>query len=244
MNETSLPSINISTKKQYLYVWLDILGFSDILDQEDRYIELIDLLKEFRKQFENLEYTAKTLTISDGIVLIFDMREIQDIQDLKNIFLKISEIQENFILDKGYFLRGGMAIGTIEDNEEDENLKYLISNALSKAYNLESKFVKYPIIATNEEELKKINDHFLINSDDLERFGLFRCHSIQSSKSNKKYIYFIDFMNNDKFKDIIKINLDRYQSSPKILEKYIWLHRYVNDKFVIDEDNSLSGIII
>ncbi len=58
--------VNISNKKQYLYVWLDILGFSDILDKQDSYKELINLLKYFRNKFESIELTTKTLTISDG----------------------------------------------------------------------------------------------------------------------------------------------------------------------------------
>jgi hypothetical protein len=91
-----------------------MLGFRDILDKQDSYRELINLLKYFRNKFESMELTTKTLTISDGIVLIFELNE--DTDSLNKIFQNIATIQEEFVPEK-YFLRGGMAIGTIEENE-------------------------------------------------------------------------------------------------------------------------------
>jgi hypothetical protein len=233
----NLPQKNISNQKKYLYIWLDILGFSDILNQEDQYKNLIALLKYYRSKFET--NAIKTLTISDGIVLVF---ELTDIESLSEIFIVISKIQEEFILEKEYFLRGGIAVGSIEETEKDSDLKYLVSSALSKAYNLESKDIKYPIIGTSEDELKKINKYFNITNEDLEQFGLLKCYSNDST--GKKYVYFIDFLNDRKFEDIIRNNLKEYQSSPKVLEKYIWLYRYYNDKFSAEEDKKLGGILL
>lgn len=233
------PQVNISNKKQYLYVWLDILGFSDILDKQDSYKELINLLKYFRNKFESMELTTKTLTVSDGIVLIFELNE--DTDSLSKIFQNIATIQEEFVLEKKYFLRGGMAVGTIEENEQDDGLKYLISNALSKAYNLESKFVKYPVIATSKSEIDKLNE-FYFGEKDLENFGLQKSYSTSSKTGKEEYIYFIDFMNDKRFEDILKVGLKKYQPSPQVLEKYIWLYRYYNQKFESNVNGHIRGI--
>lgn len=237
---TSLQ-VNISNKKQYLYVWLDILGFSDILDKQDSYKELINLLKYFRNKFESIELTTKTLTISDGIVLIFELNE--ELDSLNKIFQNIAKIQEEFVLEKNYFLRGGMAVGTIEENEQDDGLKYLISNALSKAYNLESKFVKYPIIATSKSEIDKLNE-FYFKEKGLNEFGLIKSYSTTSKTEKEEYLYFIDFMSNKKFEDILKEGLKKHQSSPQVLEKYIWLYRYYNQKFESSGDSHIGGVAL
>lgn len=226
----------IHTNK-YLYVWIDILGFSNILNDEKRYKELIRLLKSFRNKFENISTTTKTLTISDGVVLIFDLKS----NLLSDIFLDIAKIQEKFILEEKYFLRGGMAIGTIEESEQNSELKYLISNALSKAYNIESKSVKYPIIATTQKELDELNN-FFYNKLEVEQFGLKKSYSAKSQIGKEDNIYFIDFINDRRFENILKECLSKYQSSPDILEKYIWLYRYYNQKFESDKDSDLGGI--
>lgn len=237
----NLPQIDINKETKYLYVWIDILGFSDILDKPTRYKELIDLIKAFREKFDNMQFTTKTLTISDGIVLIFKLNNND--KELRRIFENIAKVQEEFIIDKEYFLRGGMAIGTIEENERDDNLKYLISNALSKAYNFESKFVKYPIIATNEDEIKKLRKYLKIDKD-LENFGLLKSYSDLSNLGKDNYLYFIDFINNIKFETILKNNLLKHQSSPKILEKYIWLYRYCNQKLELNPDSQIGGVLL
>lgn len=235
----TLPQLNISNNNKYLYVWLDILGFSDILDKQDSYKELIELLKDFRNKFEGIELTKKTLTISDGIVLIFELND--NINSLNEIFKNIAKIQEEFVLEKNYFLRGGMAVGTIEENEQDDGLKYLISNALSKAYNLESKFVKYPVIATNESEIKKLNQLYFAE-EGIEQFGLLKSYSTSSKSEKKEHIYFIDFISDKRFESILKVGLKKHQSSPQVLEKYIWLYRYYNQKFESNTNSHIGGI--
>lgn len=237
----NMPQINISNKNQYLYVWLDILGFSDILDKQDSYKELINILKDFRNKFESMELTIKTLTISDGIVLIFELEN--DIYSLAEIFKNIAKIQEEFVLEKKYLLRGGMAVGTIEENEQDDGLKYLISNALSKAYNLESKFVKYPVIATSETEIKKLNE-FYFAEEGLDDFGLLKSYSASSKSEKNEHIYFIDFVNDKRFEDILKAGLKKHQSSPQVLEKYVWLYRYYNQKFESSNDSHIGGVLL
>ncbi len=232
---TKLPPISLSNDIKYLYIWIDILGFSDILNDETKYQELIELIKEFRNKFTTLQNT-KTLTISDGVVLIF---ELDNYTLLKELFKKIAIIQQEFILNKKYFLRGGMAVGTISEMEQDKDLKYLVSNALSKAYQTETHFIKYPIIGITSNEMKKIYQEFKIIGK--EQFGLLKSYGIKSQISKEEHIYFIDYMSED-FNDIIKLNLDKYKSSPNILEKYIWLQRYYDNKY--NNDSTMGDVIV
>lgn len=235
---SDLAEISLEDKKKYLYIWIDILGFSDILRDENKYSELIDLIEKFRDKFEANNNTEQTLTISDGIVLIF---RLSSIEVILNIFEEISKIQKEFIIENKYFLRGGMAIGTIQENTKNKDLKFLISNGLSKAYNLESKFVKYPVIALDDKGLKDLKDFFKIINNNEETFGLIKAHA--NSSINNKYIYFIDFIDKE-FKELIEINLKKYQSFPQVLDKYIWLFRYFCEKFELENIKNIGGIRI
>ena len=47
-----------------------------------------------------------------------------------------------------------------------------------------------------------------------------------------------------KFEEILKAGLKKHQSSPQVLEKYIWLYRYYNQKFESSGDSHIGGVAL
>jgi hypothetical protein len=75
----------IEDKKNFLYIWIDILGFREGLkeDKAEIYERLFYIRKEFINLFSNdeLQY-VEIISISDGLLLIWDLNSL----DLSKIF--------------------------------------------------------------------------------------------------------------------------------------------------------------
>jgi len=228
----------IEDKKNFLYIWIDILGFREGLkeDKAEIYERLFYIRKEFINLFSNdeLQY-VEIISISDGLLLIWDLNSL-DLSKIIFIFEKLGRLQVNFILKEGYVLRGGIAVGGVSNNLlNNEKIKdvFLISNGFLKAYSLESKEVNWPIIATEENEVEKIKEILRIDNNE-EKFGLEKVNGYKNM-----YLYMVDFLKflkEDERKDF-EIFLDRrlslyYDEQKKnIFDKYFWLLNYYKIKF-------------
>lgn len=216
-------------KKKYLYVWIDILGFSSLIKtgEQKTYEKTIELVNDFRNAFKKTG-PEFLIPISDGIVLIFDVEKNKI--GIKNIFKKIAKTQIEFIINNGKFLRGGFALGTIHEKyyreSKDKKTVFLVSNGLVNAYEIESNFINYPIIGTNEatkEQLDKIKrmegnkDNFMLVKINSQEGGfLYAIDFLKEIESNKK----------NEFVNIICQKIKEFSNNEKILNKYIWLLRY------------------
>lgn len=136
--------------KECLFVWIDILGFSDWLEDTNQYSLLSSLLNRFRKMFEDIKLPATYKMISDGLILQLNPG-ITTNEGVSSFFNKIKTIQQSFLQD-GIFLRGGCAAGT----RFKEDVENYISNGLARAYKLESSSISWPIIGTDEKNLSNI----------------------------------------------------------------------------------------
>lgn len=220
--------------EQEVFVWLDLLGYSAIVEDEGRYDELVRLLEQFQSLFDTNE-DYNTEIISDGLILIIK-RETE--KSLTNIFKEIGEKQLQFILDTGTFIRGGIALGSQLNDRSNDNRKY-ISSGLAKSHNIENKFVSWPIVGMDNVTIEKIKDHY--NLPEAEDFNLLR-----SFNSKMECVYFIDFLprRDDQkkiFFDLLAKNIIYYKEgykqvkderfNPGVLVKYLWLLRYFESRF-------------
>lgn len=232
-------------KKEFLYVWIDILGFKNELLKEDEgvYNRLFEIKNNFKEHFS--EPTLKAIvSISDGLVLVWSIDN-----DLKEIFQQLAKLQLNFILENNYVIRGAISVGTISEklyrqyvSKDSDNEKYeiekvenknndifLISNGLVKAYEMESKEIKWPIIATDLETIERLRSIKRINNEN-EFFGLQKING-----NNKMYLYMIDFLEHleDKqmeYENFLLKKLNENQNNRKIFEKYYWLLEYYKNR--------------
>lgn len=233
---------------QSIFIWLDILGFTDAVENDTTYDELVELLKRFQRMF-NEGNGYETDIISDGIILWINSKSYDD---LKGIFTDIGHRQIKFICESEHFIRGGIAIGTRylqrgNDNSHgggDRN-HIFVSSGLARAVNLEARHVSWPVVGTNLNNLKKIKEHYKI-TDPKESLGLCRGFNRQGED-----VFFIDFMqecsSEEKriYYDILKSKISDDNLVPAVKSKYIWLLRYYHHHWgKTEEIERLTGFIL
>jgi len=228
MNLNSNPE-DIQINNKFLYIWIDILGFRNELstEKEEIYNKLFDIRNAFQEHFKQVKLEA-IISISDGLLLVWDVMK----NELDKIFIDLAKLQIDFILKYKYVIRGAISIGTIFNSLYNKKQKdiFLISNGLVKAYEMESKEIKWPIIATNYETIEKLRKIRRINNDN-EFFGLQKING-----NNDMYLYMIDFLeylDEDKqieYENFLLTKLNKHKTERKIFEKYYWLLEYYKKK--------------
>ena len=188
-----------------LFIWLDVLGFAEAVDDVEKYIELSELLKKFQALFvESDKYDTKI--ISDGLIL-YAKEPTEEMISL--IFKEIAEKQFEFILKNKYFIRGGIAVGSRYESEEVTD--QFISNGLARAYSLESSGIDWPLIATDEKNINRLKQMFRIDEAN-EYFGL-----EEAFNKNGKNIYFIDFIKeNETYLKLLEEKIFEFKDTPSV----------------------------
>lgn len=239
----------LEEEKKSIFIWLDILGFAEAVDDESKYNELSDLLRKFQLLFNEGEGYSSTI-ISDGIVLqISEPRHSTVIHILNDIGKK----QFRFICENGYFIRGGIAVGTkLKNNNATEKQalrnEQFISNGLARAVKIEEKHVGWPVIGTDEKNLNDIKAILGIDTD-TEIFQLATGFNSCGLK-----LFFIDFLQTEdalemnNYFALLRKNIDSNSADNRapILNKYIWLLRYCRHKLGDVETlmGTLKGMVL
>ena len=228
--------VNLSDKPETdksIFIWLDIVGFSDAVDNEERYGELSELLTKFQSLFNECN-DYNTNIISDGIILQISTSMYPKFVSILN---DIGDKQLEFICNNKYFIRGGIALGTKLNNDKNGTF---ISNGLARAVKVEEKYVSWPIIGTEKKNIAELRTFFNTNNEE-ETFGL-----LQGFNLRGEAIYFIDFLKESKkYYIILNDKIKEYEKSPSIQSKYIWLLRYYHHKYNANNlDESLAEIIL
>ena len=182
--------------------------------------------------------------ISDGIVL--DLGSLIGIaNNLKDIFYEIGIRQIFFMTKYKRLIRGGIALGkTIlgRQNEHDgrsqsnQDKQHYVSSGLTQAYGIESKKVSWPIIATTEKHMKKIQNHIKVES----LFGLKQAFNQYGEK-----IYFIDFLQDthqqDQYIDFLNKLLSKEVGGNNhiVCGKILWLIKHYHEKHKIPSNHPL-----
>ena len=218
------PSDKIENNKA-VFIWLDILAWGKLLDDDQEYENLLRKLTQFQELFKN-DYDYNTDIISDGIILQIKTKISEE---FKKILIDIGKKQFKFINEHKLFIRGGIAVGTRFERTEHPNGLY-VSNGLAKAVKIEEKHIDWPVIGTDEEKIKELQEYFKI-TDENEYFGL-----IRSLNKKGKNVYFIDFLEEkDEYNQLLKKNVAVNKEKPKIQNKYIWLLRYYRNRYGDDD---------
>lgn len=189
-----------------LVVFLDVLGFGDKVkkireDYDLQYIyKALRLIHdEFEKNITNEEMTkdhelkGKTvLAFSDTIVisLFFESEDTQTLGLFDNMLGQLHSIALSQIscLSNGLFLRGGIAKGRwFRDGD------IMISDALVKAYEMESHKAKFPIIGIDQQTYDYLAGHqdrrnYAAEIDPVD--ALFN-----TTKNGKNTEHYLDYLN-------------------------------------------------
>lgn len=214
--------IFFNIEPETIYVWIDILGFSSLVDNSSKYEELSGLLDEFYRAFKEIKTPAECHRISDGIILKLNP-EIRNPDTVKNFFLNIITIQNHFLL-KNRYSRGGIAVGSklISPLKKQYCENFYISNGLARAYNLESNSITWPVIGTDSSYLKKMCNMY---GKEIRSF-----FSRTYSEDKEKIFYLNSYKNLNKndqeqvYKNVLK-NISNMENNPRVQHKYIWICR-------------------
>jgi hypothetical protein len=208
-----------SVEPETIFIWIDILGFSALVENESKYNELLGLLKDFFESFNKLNASAECHRISDGIILKLKPN-IRNADVVRQFFEDVMSVQKTFLL-RQRFLRGGIAVGSKFNITNIDNGFY-ISNGLARAYNLESNSITWPIIGTNERFLNDICSIYGENVKEI--FDI-------AYSENKDKIYYLNFyktLSGNELSEVYKnilVNISNTEKNPHVQHKYIWIQK-------------------
>ena len=214
--------------------FIDFLGFKELVknkNPEDIYKiiwELSDLNKAGREHLSvDMEYQAfsdnifiNTPATSEGLIdLIGQVR-----------WLALTA------LEKGAFIRGGITIGNISQNEQNS---ILFGPALIEAYELESKIALYPRIILSKSAVslleKSFKDEIIKQQMCQSQDGVWYIHLFHNSIKD----VYDDWQK--KFKPIIELALKENIDNPSIYKKVSWFAKYFNNT-IAEEYGHYVGI--
>ncbi len=220
------PNPSDSVEKSSVFIWIDLLGFSALVENPNAHEKLIGHLRSFRDIFWNdSDYDSKIL--SDAILLqIKEYHHRNSHSRFIEILKDIGKRQFRFMLDNQVAMRGGIAVG--QQLKFDRGEHGYISTGLARSYHVESGDIDWPVIATNTQYLKEIRKIFN-KPDESEQFGL--THAFNKGGDD---IYFIDFVQLadtaqeiESYERFVKIMLEQYDGKPQVRNKYIWLLKHL-----------------
>lgn len=246
-----LEAHETKTTEKHIALFIDILGFSNILEKagddaqelEKIYYTLREMSSWFMTDKENEYFDYKTIKIFSDCLYIssrelnYNHSDLSPYDQYGSILCSIANMQTLLILNHGVFLRGGIAIGTkIQDNNNIE-----ISSAYFKAVKIESRQAINPIIRLEEEAA------FLIlnaqGKEDYTAGGPTDSYIRLKKDGRQNCYYFVDYLDafmssgDDDIHRIFNKHKSRiiqaYEDSPnaKTRNKYRWLaYRYHNIK--------------
>ncbi len=220
--------------------FIDILGFKNIVKEseddikkQEKTLKILESFKEFRDKAYEDNYGKEVSVFSDNILISYSAKNngpgglVFLLSDLSRIYISL--------LEKGYFLRGGIAYDYIYHKND-----MCFGKALINAYQLESEIAVYPrIILYKEvidEALKK--EHRISNSKEEEYKGYiepFICEGddgyyfLDVLRFHEEDFYengYVEFM--EKVKRKIEENLEFTKCNSKVFQKYMWFARYYN----------------
>ncbi|HSH64348.1 MAG TPA: hypothetical protein VLB84_00790 [Bacteroidia bacterium] len=190
---------NIVDTEQRIVVFIDILGFSDIIKEYDSN-EHSNILNELHDALEN----AIKVSIEDIVDAKFktDLKEYLDYRmfsdciclsvpyiesgsDFHIQFYLLSTIAITYqfeMIKKGFFVRGGVSIGSFFANKN-----MIFSGGLVNAYKLEQKAC-YPILVVDEKILNRLKIGFSKNTK-----GLFYEKRLLYANDNPKRVFLNPF---------------------------------------------------
>jgi len=250
-----------------IVAFLDILGFRSLINDSENdqskiitiykaleYLKTYEKPKEWSLDFIEIEEDAQKKGVntfdiiektnctcfSDSIVVsaIIDENNIEEI--ISTLIANIAYIS-SVLLEEGILLRGGMTIGRLIHQENG----VILGQGLIDAYELESKYSKYPRIILSDKLIQKLNYPFHKKAERypyhqyLKRFddgcvGFTQLTFLQVIQSWEKMSKHQLKDSLDTIKSEILKGLDSSFQSPDIHVKYQWLKMEYNKLIILE----------
>lgn len=225
--------------------FLDILGFSDqvVRSETQGPAAISDILRrlgEFAANASDAEHEVEETTaivFSDSVVRVRFIDGQDHSGALFNEVLKLMHVQGEMLVDN-VLLRGGLTVGLIHVEGQ-----MAFGPGFIRAYQLESQFANYPRIVVGPEVFRALREDARLRADhhDLEDEIHYQRELLQQGDDG---LWFIDYLYGFREEmDYPEDHLDlvtqhRSQiiaaanaapATSRVLQKYLWLARYLND---------------
>ncbi len=240
-------SLDKTTRKfnEIYCVFLDILGYKN--KSEEFFENKFNLLERIERA---LESTKKAIKISS---IFIDMKDIEisffsdsiiitTSQEKNNLYkiLHYSRILATYLSYEGLFLRGGISEGKHLETTTKTGSPFLASEALQKAYLLESKCAINPRILIDDSIVNKATEEEkkLIFKENKE-YVLDYAPMIINEKGNNEndvYLEMVDILEYKENADSVNVK-DKYEW---ILDYYYWKIK-MNGKFNINRFSEFTS---
>lgn len=240
--------------KDSVVVYLDILGFSELIKNKNYAEHLLTWIKNTRenntdkfsvqhitrKDGEEIRVRPAITSFSDSIVLSVPLEEFPQSFGLGGAVTSLLQLVQQLtdsLMCEGYILRGGMTRGGLYHEDG-----VVFGEALIKAHELESKKAKMPRIIVDTDLAREYNrerygnNNFLskddINIQEDEYYLDYLKLSFQNSAKRKEYQKNTKNTINEYKKNIAERlnmeNLNCLNEAIRILEKWICFEKYIN----------------
>ncbi|MDD2887979.1 MAG: hypothetical protein PHY66_09255 [Aliarcobacter sp.] len=216
--------------EEYYCVFLDILGYKKKSDDfftnkynlKDRFKRAIDIVLEQLEMMKTLNCInldeLKIEFFSDSIILTHPVNK--NTKDAIHNILHFSRIFASHLSFEELFVRGGIAKGYHVRENINNKFPFLSSKALERAYELESKYAKYPRIIIDNNIITDIDawnlKTFVIKNDGFHILH-FSPQLINHDGNNTNDVL-------AEMEDIYDIYI--HEEDDKIKAKYQWLLSY------------------
>jgi hypothetical protein len=253
--------------KKCVFTFMDVLGFGSLVDNEtdpDKIAEILSTLTDSAKpSVETAEmYEIDFLTFSDSTIRSIHINSETNKKHRLGIFFhELHDLvfaQANMV-DKGYFVRGGVTVGDICIDGQ-----MVFGPAIVKAYRLESEFAVYPRIVIDPALFDEFERSELLRNKrhDLETE---RAYIADLVRRDSDGLYFVDYLkailqNLDEYQDIAYLSTHKerileaaesHMGLNKIAAKSLWAATYHNtvinelsDEFFEQFDASKQDLLI
>ena len=208
-----------------IFVWIDILGFSKKLENENDYDAMDRLLYCFRDHFVDGNGKYEVTSISDGMICELNpKRDSWTINDVFSCMDMIAQKQADFITKYGYLVRGGISVGTKLDSGQSAGF---IGNGLSRAYNTESNHISWPVIGFVLNKRMKKFFYSFYHIRNIKKYLKLNCTKNEQNED----VYFIDYKSKitnkmDAIKDLVSTELKKEDNPLRVKMKYEWVKQY------------------
>ena len=235
-----------------IVTFLDILGFSDVVRKRDPVAvnTILDSLERFTvpEAEEEPAYEPEVIAFSDSIVRVRKIEtKTNKIYPFGLLFNEILDLvhAQGMLIDAEVFLRGGIAFGDIYMSGHR-----VFGPALVSAYELESKYAKYPRIIVSPFLLRELKTNPLLVAlyhDPSTEIRFIR----KLLRQGDDGMWFVDYgqaiereldepemypMFLEKHRALIIRQIRQFKSFDGVKAKYLWLANYHNQ--LVHEINS------
>lgn len=220
--------------------FLDILGFSERIKESFAFDQGNQLLQEFHgifsKQLERMKDECNDSLLyfksfTDNIVLAHPRFSDDMETEFAFTLWALAEYQYSMAI-KGFFIRGGLAVGELFVSESN-----VYGPALLEAYKLENSVAVNPCVVLSNDvmglvahhctfyrgEIAPQHRHILVNSE-----GRFFINYLSECIYETDVSEEIDWDGIAQHRDHIESALIKYSSYPRVFDKFVWLANYHN----------------